>query len=144
MNEERLDVIFTVLKKMKEHRPNSGFIQSLYNQYCERGSLSKAQLEGLYDSAQKSGEVSSAHLATIEAIILKKKAIHRSPKILPATENVQDGDPSGAYITTILEKFPEHKRILFLKGKLKDGLDPSEKADAKRIYEALFKKLDKD
>ena len=48
-----VDVIKDVLKTTLAVQPMSSFIQSLLRQYEERGSLSKKQLQGLYNKAQK-------------------------------------------------------------------------------------------
>jgi hypothetical protein len=48
-----VDIIQDVLEATLEAYPASAFIQSLLNQYRERGGLSKKQLEGLYHKAAK-------------------------------------------------------------------------------------------
>ena len=67
-----INIVFDILTKMKAVHPTSTFITSLYNQYCIRGGLSKKQLEGLLDKAQKTPEIAQGKIATLEAIILKK------------------------------------------------------------------------
>ena len=48
-----VDVTKDVLKAVLAAQPGSSFIQSLLQQYEERGGLSKKQLQGLYDKASK-------------------------------------------------------------------------------------------
>lgn len=48
-----VDVIMDVLKAVVEAQPGSTFAQSLLNQYQERGGLSKKQLQGLLNKAEK-------------------------------------------------------------------------------------------
>ena len=48
-----VDVIRDVLEKAEIAFPASAFVKSLHQQYLNRGGLSKKQLEGLYQVAQK-------------------------------------------------------------------------------------------
>ncbi len=138
MNGERYDVIFAVLQDMLKLCPRSGFIKSLYEQYCERGSLSKGQLEGLHNKASKYEQISRAHLATLNAIILRKRSFQRSPAIKPGVIQTSI-DNSKDLIRAILSRYPAHKRITYLAEKLETGgLDENEKKDIRRIHDALF------
>ena len=96
--------------------PLSSFIISLYKQYQQRGSLSKKQLQGLYGKASKIEKLAPGKLATIEAIIKRMPTRYKSelPEIKPMFEKEEE---TGRMIMEILEKYPQHKRVLFLKVK---------------------------
>ena len=135
-----VDVINDVLKLTLEAYPESNFIKSLLFQYQERGGLSKKQLEGLYDKASKIATIGTAKLATLEAIILKKVTRERSPQSIIVTElNTKDTE-SGAVIEAILQKYPQHKRVLFYKAKFDNNeeLSSSEKTELERFKKLLL------
>lgn len=111
-----VDVISDVLKLTLAAYPASTFIQSLSHQYVERGGLSKKQLEGLFKKASNVKEIPAAKLSTLEAIILKKPTRYKSQLPAPTPLYTKDERPNEL-ITAILEKFPQHKRVLFLKTK---------------------------
>ena len=120
--------------------PDSVFIGSLHHQYCNLGGLSKKQLEGLYAKAQQSEIISTAKLATLEAIIKKKPNRYKSEKITkaPEPENTNDIEP---LLEDILKKFPQHKMALFLQSKCKhrEPLTETEIAEVKRLAKVLLK-----
>jgi hypothetical protein len=123
-----------------EAYPASGFVQSLLNQYHERGGLSKKQLEGLYHKAAKVSNLPVNKLATLEAEILKKPTRYKSS--LPPTTPLYTKDKEvGGLITTILEKYPQHKRVLFFKVKYENNetLSPSEITELKKFHSVLIK-----
>jgi len=101
---------------MKQAHPASDFIGSLHQQYCNRGGLSKKQLEGLHSKALKTKTISQNKIATLEAIIKKKPTRERAAATITAPLPVKDSQ-LGEMLSAILEKFPHHKRILFLKSK---------------------------
>jgi hypothetical protein len=111
-----VDVIKDILEQTEIAFPTSGFVKSLHKQYIERGGLSKKQLEGLYQIALKTNSIAVAKLSTLEAIILKKPSRYRSAKPEPSPLYKKD-ESLGNMIATILEKYPQHKRVLFLKTK---------------------------
>ena len=113
---DRLDIINEVLEECILAYPLSSFIISLYKQYQQRGSLSKKQLQGLYGKASKIETLPPGRLATIEAIIKRMPTRYKSelPEIKPLFEK-EEG--TGKMISDILEKYPNHKRVLFLKVK---------------------------
>ena len=76
MNE--VNITLDILKAMVQAHPESVFINSLYQQYCNRGGLSKKQLEGLYSKASKTAGISPNKLVTLEAIIKKKPTRERA------------------------------------------------------------------
>ena len=113
---DRLDIINDVLEECIQAYPLSSFIISLYKQYLQRGSLSKKQLQGLYGKASKIEHLPPGKLATIEAIIKRMPTRFKSelPEIKPLFEKEEE---TGKMISEILEKYPNHKRVLFLKVK---------------------------
>ena len=122
-----LDIIKDILEAVLKEQPLSSFTQSLQHQYIERGGLSKKQLQGLYSKAQKISKIPVAKLATLEAIILRKHSKHKSelPENAPLyTKN----EENGKMIDTILQKYPQHKRVLFLKLKY-DNNEPFNSAE---------------
>jgi hypothetical protein len=111
-----VDVIKDLLKAVLAAKPESTFIQSLLYQYEERGGLSKKQLQGLYDKALKIEAIPVNKLATLEAMILKKPTRYKST--LPPPEPLYKKDEEVAQVLgAILAKYPQHKRVLFLKSK---------------------------
>ena len=130
----------SILETLKENKPDSAFISSLHQQFCNRGGLSKKQLEGLYAKAVQSKIISSAKLATLEAIIKKKPNRYKSEKI--KTIAVEQKDESILQtLESILDKFPQHKMALFLQSKFKhnDPLSETEIAEIKRLGKVLLK-----
>ena len=135
-----VDIVMDVLKAVAEAQPHSDFVKSLLNQYMERGGLSKKQLEGLYGKAQRVSNIPLGKLATLEAIILKKHAKTKSD--LPATAPLYQKDTAtGELISSILAKFPAHKRVLFLKAKYENNepLTPSELTELQKFSKLLNK-----
>lgn len=132
-----LDVLLDILKEMLKAHPRSEFVNSLYQQYCNRGGLSKKQLEGLYGKASKTTSVSPNKLATLEAIIKKKPTRERAAATLTAPLPAKN-EEVGKMISSILAKFPQHKRLLFLQSKY----DNNENISATEIAEInKFKRL---
>jgi hypothetical protein len=111
-----VDIVLDILKAVLDAQPLSSFTQSLLHQYQERGGLSKKQLEGLYSKATKVKTIASNKLATLEAIILRKHTKHKS-ELPAATPLYVKDEETGKIIKTILEKYPQHKQVLFLKSK---------------------------
>ena len=118
--------------------PVSSFVISIYQQYQKRGSLSKKQLQGLYGKAQKIKSIPAGKLATLEAIILKRPTKDKSP--LPVSEPLYLKDEeTGRMIKAILEKYPQHKRVLFYKSKYDNNevLPVTEMAELQKFYKLL-------
>jgi hypothetical protein len=111
-----VDIVDDILKATLEALPESEFVKSLLFQYHERGGLSKKQLQGLYFKAEKVKTVSDSKLTTLEAIIKKKPTRYKSALPEPAPPFVKD-EAVGNMINTILAKYPQHKRVLFLKAR---------------------------
>lgn len=133
-----VDVIMDVLKLTLAAYPASTFIQSLSHQYIERGGLSKKQLEGLFRKAANVKEIPVTKLSTLEAIILKKPTRYKSGKPAPAPLYKKDDRP-GELINAILEKFPQHKRVLFLKTKYDNNevISAAEIAELEKFHKML-------
>jgi hypothetical protein len=135
-----VDIVLDILKAVLEAQPLSSFTQSLLHQYQERGGLSKKQLQGLHGKALKIKTISPGKLATLEAIIMKRPT--RDKSALPATEPLYKKDEgTGIMIETILGKYPQHKRVLFLKSKYDNNelLSVTELAELQRFYKLTGK-----
>ncbi|MGN6616138.1 MAG: hypothetical protein ACTHJ5_03075 [Ilyomonas sp.] len=125
-----LDIILDLLDEVLNTRPDSTFIKSLRHQYLERGSLSKKQLQGLYSKAQKISTISTSRLASLEAVILKMPNKFKSD--VPQPKPLYEKDESiGEMMNAILAKYPQHKRVLYLKSKY----DNNETLNATEINE---------
>lgn len=135
-----LDIIMDLLKASLVSFPTSKFIESLLYQYQERGSLSKKQLEGLYNKASNVPSISPGKLATLEAIILKKPTRYKSPEPAPSPLLARDV-LLEKQLTGILEKYPQHKRVVFIKLKFdnNEAISPVEKSEIERFYKLLVK-----
>jgi len=136
-----VDIILDVLNQTLTANPTSTFTASLLQQYHERGSLSKKQLEGLHHKASKVDGISEGKLATLEAIILKKHTKHKSPLPQAMPVFVKD-EQTGELITAILEKYPQHKRVLFFKANYDSNkpLAITETEELKRFHKLLIAK----
>jgi hypothetical protein len=135
-----VDIILDLLNETFLANPTSTFITSLLHQYQERGGLSKKQLEGLHHKAVKVENIAPGKLATLEAIILRKPMKHKSPMPQASPLFIKD-TVTGHLITEILEKYPQHKRVLFFKAKY-DNNEPlaiTESEELKRFHKLLIK-----
>lgn len=133
-----LDITRDILELTEAAFPGSKFVKSLHQQYLNRGGLSKKQLEGLYQIAQKVNTIPAGKLSTLEAIILKKPTRYKSDKPAPAPLYKKD-EEHGKMIETILEKYPQHKRVLFLKVKYDNNemLSAAEITELERFHKLL-------
>ena len=133
-----IDIINEVLEDCIIAYPVSSFIISLYKQYGSRGSLSKKQLQGLHAKASKIKGMSLSKLGTLEAIIKKMPTRYKSeaPPLRPLYEKDEN---TGNMIAAILEKYPQHKHVLFLKAKYDNNelLSAAEITDLKRIRQLV-------
>lgn len=137
-----IDIVNEVLEECILAYPVSSFVISLYKQYLERGSLSKKQLQGLYGKASVVKNIPANKLATLEAMIKKMPTRFKSERPLN-TPLYEKDENTGQLIATILAKYPQHKRVLFLKSKYENNqaLLPAEITDLKRLYQLLIKSL---
>ena len=129
-----VDIVLDILKAVVEAQPLSSFAKSIHDQYIERGGLSKKQLEGLYNKALKVKTIPPNKLATLEAIILRKHSKQKSP-LYEKDEAIEK------MINEVLQKYPEHKRVLFFRAKFDNNelFSPPEKTELERFYKALKK-----
>jgi hypothetical protein len=134
-----VDIIHDILEAVLQAQPHSGFTQSLYRQYHERGGLSKKQLQGLYGKAEKIHSIPPSKLATLQAIILHKHEKHKSSR--PAnTPLYSKNAEAGKKIETLLTRYPQHKRILFLQSKYTNNepLTAADLAELDKFYKLLI------
>ena len=133
-----VDIIKDILEAALQAYPNSSFIQSLSFQYQERGGLSKKQLDGLYKKAVKITNIPVNWLATLEAEILKRPTRYKSTPPAPTPLYTKD-ENIGQVISSILEKYPQHKRVLFLQSKYDNNnpLSASELAELEKFNKLL-------
>jgi hypothetical protein len=135
-----INIVFDILTKMKAVHPTSTFITSLYNQYCTRGGLSKKQMEGLLNKAQKTPEIAQGKIATLQAIILKKITRERGKPTI-TTSLPQKDEVLGKMLEGILAKYPQHKRVLFLQSKYtkNEAISIAEIDEVKKFAKLLLK-----
>ncbi|MEO8416263.1 MAG: hypothetical protein ABI472_21560 [Ginsengibacter sp.] len=134
----KIDIVNDLLEDCILAYPVSSFIISLYKQYQQRGSLSKKQLQGLHSKAGKIKDVSLSKLGTLEAIIKRMPTRYKSELPPPAPVFEKDKE-AAALIEEILARYPQHKRVLFLKSKFDNNelLSASEVAELKKFKQFL-------
>ena len=133
-----VDVIMDILEAVQKAFPENEFIKSIRFQYQERGGLSKKQLQGLYGKAGKVKSIPAHKLATLEAVILKKPMKYKSA--LPENTPLYTKDENaGKLIENILTRYPQHKRVLFLKAKYDNNetITPVEIAELEKFNKLL-------
>jgi hypothetical protein len=137
-----IDIIAKILDALYAHNPDALFIMSLMHQYEERGSLSKKQLQGLLSKAQKVKEVPTGWLGTLEAIILKMPTRYKSTEPIVPSPIYQKEEETGKLIAAILAKYPQHKRVLYLRAKYDnhEHLSAEETGEIKKFFKLLVKK----
>lgn len=125
---------------MVKAHPGSVFVNSLYQQYCNRGGLSKKQLEGLHSKALKTTGISPGKLATLEAIIKKKPTRERAAATITAPAPLPD-KALGETLSGILARYPQHKRVLYLQSKYRnhEHITPAEIAEIGKFKKLLLK-----
>lgn len=137
-NKPKPDIINMLLEDCIMAFPVSSFVISIYQQYQRRGWLSKKQLQGLYDKSRKINGVPPGRLAALESII--KKMPTREKSALPeAAPMFEKDEEAGKLIEEILSKYPQHKRVLFLKAKYDNNevLSPVDVAELKKFKRIL-------
>ena len=134
-----VDVIKEILETVIAAKPHSVFVNSLLQQYVERGGLSKKQLQGLHGHASKIKDMPVARLATLEAIILKKPTRYKSELPISAPLFTKD-EVTGKAIHAILEKYPQHKRVLFFQSKydINEVLTSAEQSELAKFSKLLL------
>ncbi|MBA4196267.1 MAG: hypothetical protein C0459_01810 [Chitinophaga sp.] len=140
MNKNKLDIIDKVLDACYKHNPDALFVMSLMHQYEERGSLSKKQLQGLYQKALKVKDMPANWLATLEATILKMPTRDKTP-VEESKPIFQKDESLANTVKAILNKYPQHKQVLFFQHKLdkNEQLTATELNDLKRFEKLLMK-----
>jgi hypothetical protein len=136
-----LDVISDILTATLAAYPDSEFVQSISHQYLVLGGLSKKQMQGLYKKAERVSSIPPGKLATLEAEILKRPNRYKSVK--PPNEPLYIKDERiGGLLDDILAKYPQHKRVVFFKGKFDNNetLSQSEITELERFHKLLLKK----
>jgi hypothetical protein len=135
-----IDIIDKILDACYKHNPDALFIMSLMHQYEERGGLSKKQLEGLFQKAQKVTDMPQSWLATLEAEILKRPT--RDKTIATDSKPLYEKDTiTEKLLLEILHKYPLHKRVVFLQSKFSNNevLNPDEKKEIEKFHKLLIK-----
>ena len=134
-----IDIVAQVIEAVLKAKPDDAFCKSISVQYMERGGLSKKQLEGLLGKANRIPEINPGKLATLEAIIKKKHVTHRSEATITSAVKTND-EVAGEMIAAILEKYPQHKRVLLFSSNYhKNGeLAANEKEELIRFYKLLI------
>ncbi len=135
-----MDILLDILNEMVKAHPSSNFLNSLHQQYCNRGGLSKKQMEGLHSKALKTERISQGKLATLEAIIKKKPTRERAAATISTPLPTKD-EAVGKMIAAILDKYPQHKRLLFLRSKFdnNENISALEIAEIERFGKLLLK-----
>ncbi len=137
-----VDIVLNILESLKNKNPDNFFINSLHLQYCNKGGLSKKQMEGLHTFATQSKLISVSKLATLEAIIKKKPTRYKSEVVTRKIDTNTDNNEFEIVLLQILEKFPQHKTALGLMVKCKqiNGLTASDKLEINRLGKILLNK----
>lgn len=136
-----VDIIDKILEACYAYNPDKLFVMSLMHQYEERGHLSKKQLQGLLQIAEKVPDMPANWLATLEASILKMPNRYKSElPTKPPEEPVKDTQTEDT-ITAILARYPGHKRVLFFRAKFNnnEALTPAERSELERFGKLLLK-----
>ena len=134
-----VDIINEVLEACILAYPVSSFIISLYKQYISRGWLTKKQLQGLHDKAERINDLAPGKLAALEAIINKMPTRYKSEAPTESKPLYQKDEVTGQLIEAILKKYPQHKRVLFLQSKYQNNepLTNAELTDLKNFSRLL-------
>ena len=90
--------------------------------------------------ALKTPSVPPNKLATLEAIIKKKPTRERAAATIKADAPVKD-EATGRLLQAILEKYPQHKRVLFLRSKYdnNEALSAMETEEVRKFNKLLIK-----
>lgn len=136
----KLDIIDKVLEACYKYNPDALFVMSLMHQYEERGSLSKKQLEGLLAKASKVPDMPTNWLATLEATIHKMHTRSKDPATAGKPLFEKD-EALGAKMQAILDKYPSHKRVVFLFEKFNrnEVMSPLEKTEIEKFHKLLLR-----
>ena len=135
------DIIDKILDACYKAGSEGIFVESLMHQYEERGSLSKKQLQGLYQKALTVKDMPTNWLATLEATISKMSTRYKPSLAIKKVLNTKN-EHTGELIAAILAKYPQHKRVLFLQSKYenRETLTAAEITELKKFYKILLQK----
>jgi hypothetical protein len=135
-----VDIVAQIIQQVLDAKPDDVFCKSIQQQYTERGGLSKKQLEGLHGKAGRIKEISSGKLATLEAIIKKKHITDRSAATITKTA-IEIDTEAEKMIAAILEKYPQHKRVLLFKANFEKDkiISKTDKEELEKFYKILMK-----
>ena len=136
-----IDIIDKILDACYKAGSEGIFVESLMHQYEERGSLSKKQLQGLYQKALTVKDMPTNWLATLEATISKMTTRYKPSLTIAKVSSKKDED-AGELIAAILAKYPQHKRVLFLQSKYqnRETLTAAEITELEKFYKILLQK----
>lgn len=135
-----VDVVLDILNETHAAHPTSEFVISLMQHYEKWSTLSKKQMEGLHSKASKISSIAPGKLATMQAILLKMPDRFKSLPRFP-TPLYKKNVAAEELILDILFKYPQHKRVLFLKAK-HDGneiLTPADLTELEKFHKLLIK-----
>ena len=137
---KKIDVIDKLLEACYQHNKDALFVMSLMHQYEERGSLSKKQLEGLLLKAKKAQDIPAGLIAGVEAIVLKMPTRDKTPVEETKNREQESGEKWNELLKQILEKYPQHKRLLFLKAQLdqRKNVSAAEQKEIEKFYQLLI------
>ncbi len=135
-----IDVVDKILNACYKTLQFDLFVMSLMHQYEQRGSLSKKQLQGLYYKAQKVPDIPANWLATLEAKISKMPNRFKSEAPASAKPLYEKDERAGKLIHDILQRYPQHKRVLFLQNKYNnnEAFGSNEIAELERFAKLLL------
>ncbi|MBH2004110.1 MAG: hypothetical protein I8H66_05410 [Sphingobacteriia bacterium] len=138
-SKQKLDIIDKILDACYRYNPDALFVMSLMHQYEERGSLSKKQLEGLYQKALKVPDMPVNWLATLQATINKMHTREKAPAVNSSPLFKKD-EVAGEKMAAILQRYPQHKRVIFLFSKYQQNelLTLAESAEVDKFYKLLM------
>ncbi|HJV19865.1 MAG TPA: hypothetical protein VJ552_08330 [Sediminibacterium sp.] len=138
-SKQKLDIIDRILDACYRYNPDALFVMSLMHQYEERGSLSKKQLEGLYQKALKVPGMPVNWLATLQATIQKMHTREKAPAV-NNTPLFKKDEVVGEKMAAILQKYPQHKRVLFLFSKYQknEPISLTECAEVEKFHKLLL------
>ena len=141
-NKKKIDVIDKLLEACYQHNKDALFIMSLMHQYEERGSLSRKQLEGLILKAKKIKDIPIGWVAAVEAIVMKMPVRDKTPIDTTINKAMVSEEKWMQLIEKILEKYPEHKRVLYLKAQWnqKKIFSGAEQQEIEKFYHLLVVK----
>ncbi|MFZ6024089.1 MAG: hypothetical protein ACOYVG_06495 [Bacteroidota bacterium] len=137
---KKIDVIDKLLEACYRHNKDALFVMSLMHQYEERGSLSKKQLEGLLLKAKKAKDIPAGLIAGVEAIVLKMPTRDKTPVEAARNKEQETGKERDELMQQILHKYPQHKRVLFLKAQWEQRktLSVTEQQELEKFHQLLI------